>query len=85
MQTDVNNSEAAPALRSRRQFFLSSGRVALTAPAVVLLLQATAKRAHAQSYSQIALDVNEGPVFGGDDAAFDDIGYVEQDNTDAPV
>ncbi len=67
MQTDVNDNEATPALRSRREFFMTSGRVALTAPAVALLLQASAKKAHAKlAYAA------DGRDYVNDDAGSDD-------------
>ncbi len=66
MQEDVNNNTAEPALKARREFFRTSGRVALTAPAVALLLQASVKRAYAAYGSNNDQSNDEGP--GPDDA-----------------
>ncbi len=63
MATELNSSgPAAP--KTRRDLIRFSGRVAVTAPAVVVLLRASTKRAMAGPYGT-RIPVDDGPT--GDD------------------
>ena len=50
-------------VQSRRAFVKTAAKVAVTAPAAALLLQASAKPAKAR----VLYDPNQSPQFGGDD------------------
>lgn len=65
MADDANLNEAEPTPASRRDFVKTSAQVAVTAPAVAMLLSASTKRAYAVSnYEASARHILDDYTFG---------------------
>ena len=91
MSNHADDENAVPAETTRRSLFRKSAEVAVTAPAVALLLSATAKKAHATSPYQVdtnatnsvadASDLPTGGLVSQDDGFSDDLYPANFDRT----
>ena len=75
MKDSISPEEAAPEQATRRAFFKTSSQVAITAPAVALLLSAASKPAAAAT-QYATVNGTDGGVFSADNDTPNDDTYV---------